>query len=180
MKPRKIKRNARASKRVPKRAPKRASASTPKKSAPKATAALPEQRPRIGLEATTERVVRHEWTIQALDPRLPAVFSTPMMIGMMEHATVLAIASELPPGAISVGTRIEVDHLKAVGPGATVQAWARFIEYRGRFLVFKVEVRSGEHVIGRGRVFRAIVHPEEHGAKAQARVQQEISATSSP
>jgi predicted thioesterase len=171
MKLRKIKRNARASKRAPKRAPKRASASLPKKSAPKATAALPEQRPRIGLEATTERVVRHEWTIQALDPRLPAVFSTPMMIGLMEHASVLAIASELPPGAISVGTRIEVDHLKAVGPGATVQAWARFIEYRGRFLVFKVEVRSGEHVIGRGRVFRAIVHPEEHGAKAQARVQ---------
>lgn len=131
-----------------------------------------EQRPRIGLEATTERVVEHQHTIQALSPELPAVFSTPMMIGLMEHATVKAITPELPPGAISVGTRIEVDHLKAVGPGATVVAWAKFIEYRGRFLVFDVEARSGEHVIGRGRVFRAIVHPEEHGAKAKARVQQ--------
>ena len=92
------------------------------------------------------------------------------MIGLMEHATVLAIMPELPPGAISVGTRIEVDHLKAVGPGATVRAWARFVKYQGRFLVFDVEARSGEHLIGRGRVFRAIVHPEEHGAKAQARV----------
>ncbi len=163
MKPRKTKSKARSPKRGPKR--------PPKKSSPRAAATLPEQRPRIGLEATTERVIKHEWTIQALDPRLPAVFSTPMMIGLMEHATVLAIASELPAGAISVGTRIEVDHLKAVGPGATVQAWARFIEYRGRFLVFEVEARSGEHVIGRGRVFRAIVHPEDHGAKAQARVQ---------
>jgi hypothetical protein len=35
-------------------------------------------------------------------------------------------------------------------------------------------------LIGRGRVFRAIVHPEEHGAKAQARAQQQTPATSSP
>jgi fluoroacetyl-CoA thioesterase len=164
MKSPKSKPHARMAKRKSKRAP----AKFPAKTA----AALPEQRPRIGLEATIERVVKIEWTIQAVDPRLPAVFSTPMMIGMMEHATVQAITSELPPGAISVGTRIEVDHLKAVGPGATVHAWAKFIEYRGRFLVFDVEARSGEHIIGRGRVFRAIVHPAEHGAKAQARVQQ--------
>jgi fluoroacetyl-CoA thioesterase len=117
-------------------------------------------------------VVQIELTIQVVNPNLPAVFSTPSMIGLMEHATVMAIISELPPGAISVGTRIEVDHLKAVGPGATVRAWAKFVKYQGRFLVFDVEARSGEHLIGRGRVFRAIVHPGEHGAKAQARVQQ--------
>ena len=83
----------------------------------------------------------------------------------------VAVLPDLPPGVITVGTRIEVDHLKAVGPGATVQASARFVEYQGRFLVFDVEARSGEHVIGRGRVFRAMVEPEKHGAKAKARVQ---------
>jgi predicted thioesterase len=164
MKPRRPEHGARAPKHEKKKA---------KAGAAKSSAAAPvERRPRIGLEATTERVVQHEHTIQALSPQLPAVFSTPMMIGLMEHATVKAITPELPPGAISVGTRIEVDHLKAVGPGATVVAWAKLIEYRGRFLVFDVEARSGEHVIGRGRVFRAIVHPEEHGAKAKARAPQ--------
>jgi fluoroacetyl-CoA thioesterase len=134
--------------------------------------ALSEQRPRIGLEATVERVVQPEHTIQAVDPNLPAVFSTPMMIALMEHATVAAVKPELPPGSISVGTRIEVDHLKAVGIGATVRAHARFVKYEGRFLVFNVEAKSGEHLIGRGRVFRAIVQPGEHGAKAKARVQE--------
>ncbi|HXQ27219.1 MAG TPA: hotdog domain-containing protein [Candidatus Acidoferrales bacterium] len=163
MKRRKTKRASHPAKRRTPKAP---------RTAVKAHPALPEQRPRIGLEATIERVVQPEHTIQAVNPNLPAVFSTPSMIGLMEHASVVAILPELPPGAISVGTRIEVDHLKAVGPGATVHAWARFVEYRGRFLVFDVEARSGEHLIGRGRVFRAIVHPEEHGAKAKARVQQ--------
>lgn len=164
MKSRKTKRGAHAPKRTPKSARKKITTAV--------AAAPPEQRPRIGLEATAERLVQLEHTIQVVNPNLPAVFSTPSMIGLMEHATVLAIMPELPPGAISVGTRIEVDHLKAVGPGATVRAWARFVKYQGRFLVFDVEARSGEHLIGRGRVFRAIVHPKEHGAKAQARVQQ--------
>ncbi len=169
MKPRKAKRSPRVSKRTSKRS---SSKPMPKKASGSTAAASPGQRPRIGLEATAERVVQLEHTIQVVNPNLPAVFSTPSMIGLMEHATVMAITSELPPGAISVGTRIEVDHLKAVGPGATVRAWARFVKYEGRFLVFEVEARSGEHLIGRGRVFRAIVHPQEHGAKAQARAQQ--------
>jgi len=165
MKTPKSKRTRRPAKRAKKPASKAAAK-------PASAAGPPEQRPRIGLEALVERVVQHEHTIQSLSPQLPAVFSTPMMIGLMEHATVKAILPELPPGSISVGTRIEVDHLKAVGPGATVVAWAKFIEYRGRFLVFDVEARSGEHLIGRGRVFRAIVHPKEHGEKAKARVEQ--------
>jgi fluoroacetyl-CoA thioesterase len=133
--------------------------------------APPSNLPRIGLEAEYEAIVKPENTIHALNPNLPAVLSTPSMIGMMEHATVVAIMHELPEGTISVGTRIEVDHLKAVGPGAKVVSHAKLVKYEGRFLVFEVEARSGEYVIGRGRVFRAIVHPRTHGEKAKARVQ---------
>lgn len=127
-------------------------------------------RPRIGLEYTVEAVVPLEWTIQAIDSRLPPVLSTPRMIQLMEHASTRAILGELPPGAISVGTRIEVDHLKAVPDGATVQAHARLSAYQGRFLVFDVEAKSGDIVIGRGKVFRAIVESGRHGDKARARV----------
>jgi len=140
------------------------------KGGPKSAPVAHQQRPRIGLEATVERVVLPEHTIRHINPNLPAVFSTPSMIGLMEHASVLAVLPELPPGAITVGTRIEVDHLKAVPPGATVRAWAKLVEHRGRFLVFDVEARSGEHLIGRGRVFRAIVEPETHHTRAQARL----------
>jgi len=93
------------------------------------------------------------------------------MIQLMEHASTRAILGELPPGTISVGTRIEVDHLKAVPDGATVHAYARLSSYQGRFLIFDVEARSGDIVIGRGRVFRAIVESGKHGEKARARVE---------
>jgi len=116
-----------------------------------------ERRMPLGLEASWEKVVPHEWTIAMYDPRLPPVFSTPAMIGMMEVAASNSLLSELPPGAISLGTRIEVDHLKAVHEGATVKATARLVGYQGRFLVFDVEARSGDLLLGRGKVFRAIV-----------------------
>jgi fluoroacetyl-CoA thioesterase len=150
----------------------KAASKSPAKKQPKpAKEAPPSNLPRIGLEADYEAIVKPENTINALNPNLPAVLSTPSMIGMMEHATVVAVMRELPEGTISVGTRIEVDHLKAVGPGAKVIAHAKLVKYEGRFLVFEVEARSGEFVIGQGRVFRAIVHPQSHGEKAKARVQ---------
>ena len=126
-------------------------------------------RPRIGLEFTVEKIIPHNWTIASYDPRLPPVLSTPAMIGMMEIASVQAILGDLPPGTITVGTRIEVDHLKAVPEGTTVRATARLVKHKGRFLVFDVEARAGEHVIGRGQVFRAIVEPRTFQAKAETR-----------
>jgi predicted thioesterase len=126
-------------------------------------------RPAIGLHATVEKVIPPEWTLAAFDPKLPPVLSTPAMIGMMEVAAAKAVQPELVPGAITVGTRIEVDHLKAVSSGARVIATAQLVEYRGRFLVFDVEARAEEHVLGRGKVFRAIVEPKSFSNRADAR-----------
>ncbi len=167
MKRKKISRGSRQSSRSAKNPAKRSTGHV----TPLASTAPEGPRPRIGLEASVERVVPHNWTVQSLNPRYPAVLSTPHMIGLMEHATGVAVEPDLPPGTVTVGTRVEVDHLKAVSDGATVRAWARLVKHEGRFLVFDVEARSGEHLIGRGRVFRAIVEPERHGAKARSRVQ---------
>ena len=125
--------------------------------------------PRLGLEAFFEKVIPREWTLAQFDAQLPAVLSTPAMIGMMEVAASNAIRPELPPGAISVGTRIEVDHLKAVPEETLVRATARLAEHNGRFIAFDVEARAGEHLIGRGRVYRAIVEPAKFHDKARTR-----------
>ncbi len=110
-----------------------------------------------GLEGRYEADVRQEWTRAYFQADLPAVFSTPAMIGMMEGACARAIAATLPAGMLSVGTRIEVDHLKAVPVGGHVVATARLVEVNGRFLVFEVAAYYGDAVIGRGRIVHAVV-----------------------
>lgn len=109
------------------------------------------------LSGSIERVVEFQWTIAAYNPDLPAIFSTPAMIGLMEIAAARAIQEHLPPGTISVGTRIEVDHLKAVPQGTLVRADARLVGDDGRFLAFEVEAHAKDLLIGRGKVYRAIV-----------------------
>ena len=123
----------------------------------------------LGLAGSITKVVPREWTIAHYNPKLPAVFSTPAMIGLMELAAARAVQPCLPHGSITVGTRIEVDHLKAIPAGARVRASARLAKIDGRFLVFDVEARSGREMIGRGRVFRAIVSPDQFAAKAARR-----------
>jgi fluoroacetyl-CoA thioesterase len=124
---------------------------------------------RPGLSAGFTREVKLEWTIAHYSAKLPAVFSTPAMIGLMESAAAQAVQPALPRGAITVGTRIEVDHLKAVPVGARVRFRARLVEIKGRFLKFAAEARSGAHLIGKGFVYRAIVEPKKFSQKAEQR-----------
>jgi fluoroacetyl-CoA thioesterase len=122
-----------------------------------------------GLKGNLDAKVPHEWTIAHYDSTLPAVLSTPAMIGMMETAAANAVRPRLPKGAITVGTRIEVDHLKAAPVGAHVRARARLAKIQGRFLVFDVEAVANRHVLGKGRVYRAIVESGKFLAKAKRR-----------
>jgi predicted thioesterase len=110
-----------------------------------------------GLEGSCERVVTQELTLAHINPDWPAVFSTPAMIGLMELASSLATLKALPSGALQVGVRIEVDHVKPLPVGAVVTAISKLVEIDGRRLVFEAEVRSGGQVIGHGRIFHFIV-----------------------
>jgi fluoroacetyl-CoA thioesterase len=133
----------------------------------------------VGLEGRFEREVLFEYTTKSLDPKLPAIFSTPAMIGMMEAATSLAVDAALDPGHITVGTRVEVDHIKAAKQGTLVKATARLAEINGRFLTFDVEAHAGHNLLGRGKIIRAIVdlaRIQERAAKPHHKPAAEKSA----
>jgi fluoroacetyl-CoA thioesterase len=119
-----------------------------------------------GLQGHCQRVVTEELTLAHINPEWPAVFSTPAMIGMMEFASSRAVQAVLPPGSMTVGVRIEVDHIKAAPAGVTVIAVSKLVEIDGRRLTFEVEARSGSDVLGRGRVTQSIVNHSRFNAIA--------------
>jgi predicted thioesterase len=118
---------------------------------------------RAGLKKTVVRSVEFRRTIAHYDRRLPPVLSTPSMIGQMEVAAAMLLQPYLPAGAISVGTHINVSHLRAARVGEKVRVTAAFDRiYRPRGggrprYVFNVEARVGRRVIGAGTVERAVV-----------------------
>ena len=76
-----------------------------------------------------------------------AVFATPAMVALMENAAMTAVAGELPEGATTVGSEMNVTHIKPSGLGAEI--------------TFNVGVRDAEGLIGEGIHIRYIVDREK-------------------
>jgi predicted thioesterase len=85
------------------------------------------------------------------------VLATPRVVALCEAATVAAARPHLPPGWITVGTRVEVDHLRATAIGATVIARAEVVEVTGRSVRFRVEIAERGAIVAAGAVTRALV-----------------------
>jgi predicted thioesterase len=110
-----------------------------------------------GLTGEAETVVTPEITVGGHVPGMPMVYGTPFMILLMEIASSRAIARHLPEGFVSVGTHVDVRHLAPTPLGRTVKASARVNEKTRTSVVFSVEARDGERLIGEGRHRRGVV-----------------------
>lgn len=124
---------------------------------------------RPGLKYEFTERVSHEMTIRSRNPALPAVYGTPVMVLAMEVAAAKAVEPALPPGAITVGTAIHVEHLAATPEGMQVTVRAELIRVEGRFLEFRVEAHDERELIGRGTVQRAIVDLARFAAKVASK-----------
>ena len=76
------------------------------------------------------------------------VLATPALAALMENAAMLAVAAELPEGSTTVGTRLELSHVKASAVGAEVTAEAVLTAVDGRRLTFRIEAREGDTLVG--------------------------------
>ena len=89
------------------------------------------------------------------------VFSTPMMVALMEEAACKCLVDTLEDGQTSVGINISVDHLAASPLGRTITATATVLEVDGRKVLFSVSASDGGNEIGKGKHTRVIVNQEK-------------------
>jgi fluoroacetyl-CoA thioesterase len=111
----------------------------------------------VGLSAVVEHVVRDHDTAIALGSGDVPVLGTPRVVALAEAATVAAVAGALPDGATTVGTRVELDHLRPTPVGATVRARATLSAVESRRLVFAVAVTQDDLEVATGTVTRVVV-----------------------
>jgi fluoroacetyl-CoA thioesterase len=113
---------------------------------------------KVGMSAERILTVTPDRTVKHVIPTMPAVFGTPMMIMEMELASADAIAGDLEPGWVTVGTEVDIRHLAASPVGAKVRTTARVIAVERRVIRFAVEAFDGERRIGEGRHARGLVN----------------------
>src|SRR6266536_792277 len=92
------------------------------------------------------------------------VGSTPEMIGMMEQASIQAIAPFLDTDESSVGTKVCITHTAAARIPSQVTVRSRFTEFTGRRYVFEVEAFNEDgKKMGEGTHERAVIDLKRFG-----------------
>jgi fluoroacetyl-CoA thioesterase len=86
------------------------------------------------------------------------VLATPVMINVIEAASLAAVEHLLPPGHQSLGIHLDVRHFAATPIGMHVEATAELTGIEGRTLSFKVEARDDKEPIGGGTHQRVVVN----------------------
>jgi len=93
------------------------------------------------------------------------VFSTPMMIALMEQAACNALSEFMHEDDTTVGTLVNVSHLAASVVGKMITAKATVISIDGRKISFEVSASDGDNEIGNGSHVRFIVNKEKFMSK---------------
>ena len=113
---------------------------------------------RIGIIGNAELLVAPEHTAPKVGSGRIAVLATPVMINLIEAATLNAVEALLPAGHQSLGIHLDVRHTAATPVGMRVTATSELTAIDGRTLTFRVEARDEREVIGGGTHQRVVVN----------------------
>ncbi len=126
-------------------------------------------RPPAGLTGELQFVVEPKHAIEFAEGGMPAVLSTPNLIGLLERTARQTVAPHLHANERTVGIEIELRHVAPTPVGASVTCTARVIHVAEREISFQIEARDAREVIARGSHRRAVIRVETFARRVQAR-----------
>lgn len=110
----------------------------------------------VGMKYEIDRAVTENDTAAKAASGFVEVLATPVMIAWMEEALKL-VQKELEEGLTTVGTEVNIKHLKGTLVGKTVKVLSILKEIDRKRLVFDVEVEEDGVVVGSGSHTRFII-----------------------
>jgi predicted thioesterase len=117
-------------------------------------------RPKVGTTGELRFVVTQEHVIDFATDGMPAVLSTPRLIGLLERTAREALYPFLESNERTVGMEIEIRHLAPTPLGAHVACTARVVSVDGGSVTFHVEARDEHELVARGLHKRGVIRVE--------------------
>ena len=111
----------------------------------------------VGMKLEVEKLVTENDTAAKAASGAVEVLATPFMIAWMEEASLRLAQQELEEGLTTVGTEVNIKHLKGTLVGKTVKVLSVLKEIDRKRLVFDVEVVEDGVVVGSGSHTRFII-----------------------
>ncbi|HBS88741.1 MAG: hypothetical protein A2W91_19045 [Bacteroidetes bacterium GWF2_38_335] len=103
-------------------------------------------------------IVGNSHTASFLGSGTLEVLATPALIAFLENTAMECVQNSLPKGFTTVGTYIEMNHLKATALGKEVNTEAVLQSFEGKRLVFGIVAYCGDDLIASGIHHRFIVN----------------------
>lgn len=125
---------------------------------------------RPGLTGSAGIVVGNEHTAPHVGSGRIKVLATPVMVNLMEAASLQAVEGLLPEGHQTVGTHLNVRHIAATPVGLRVTATAELVKIEKRTLTFSVSAEDEKGPIGDGEHVRIIVNVAKFDQRAQEKL----------
>ncbi len=119
----------------------------------------------IGKKYHLETEVTESKTARSFGSGMVDVFATPAMIALMERTAMLSVLEDLPVGYTTVGTEVNIKHLKATPLGMTVKTDSYLKSVNGSRLIFELHAWDEKGLIGIGTHTRVIVEKKSFMAK---------------
>ena len=111
----------------------------------------------VGMKYEIDRIVTENDTAAKAASGSVEVLATPVMIAWMEEASLRLAQKELEEGLTTVGTEVNIKHLKGTLVGKTVKVLSTLKEIDRKRLVFDVEVIEDGIAVGTGSHTRFII-----------------------
>ena len=117
-------------------------------------------RPKIGAVGELRFVVEQKHVIDFATDGMPAVLSTPNLVGLLERTARETMLPFLEANERTVGIELDLRHLAPTPLGQSVTCTARIIHAEGTQVTFQVEARDAHEVVARGIHKRAVIRIE--------------------
>lgn len=125
--------------------------------------------PKIGTTGEHTFVVAPEHAITFATDGMPAVLSTPQLIGLIERTARESLQPFLNADERTVGAEIELRHLAPAPLGTRVTILVRVIHAAGRHIDFQVEARDEHELLARGVHKRAVINTTSFARRVHAK-----------
>jgi predicted thioesterase len=114
-----------------------------------------------GIKYHEKIIVAKEHSALAFGSGSVNVFATPAMIALLEKTAHDSVQTLLPEGYTTVGTEINIKHLKATPIGKQIRSDSYLRNVDGRKLLFELHAWDDNGMIGIGTHTRVIVVEKE-------------------
>ncbi len=118
-----------------------------------------------GIIGTQSCIVSQDLTAQVLKSGTLPVFGSPALAALMEETAYKSIEPFLNEGCTTVGSHLDLNHLKPTGIGSKVDCSSVLETVDGRRLVFTITARDETGEIGMASHERYVINTEKFLAK---------------